>query len=96
MLARDRHRLSREDAQQIERRDDSDEVPLRDDENAAELWGSERGEFVTALARPARSTSTMHPIDAQYADDLPTVWLDARPAAIDAALDSIRAVHAQQ
>ena len=69
---------------------------LRDDENAAELWGSERGEFVTALARPARSTSTMHPIDAQYADDLPTVWLDARPAAIDAALDSIRAVHAQQ
>lgn len=66
---------------------------LRDDEHAAELWDSERGEFVTALARPARSASTMHHIDAQYADDQGAVWLDAKPAAIEAALDSIRAVH---
>ena len=68
---------------------------LRDDEHAAELWDSERGEFVTALARPARRTSTMHPIDARYADDQGPVWLDARPAVIEAALDSIRAVHGQ-
>lgn len=68
---------------------------LRDDENAAELWDSDLGEFVTAQARPARRTSTMHPIDAQYADDQGPVWLDARPAVIEAALDSIRAVHGQ-
>lgn len=68
---------------------------LRDDEHAAELWDIERGEFVTALARPARSASSMHHIDAQYADDQGAVWFDAKPAAIEAALDSIRAVHGQ-
>ena len=68
---------------------------LRDDENAAELWDSVLGEFVTAQARPARRTSTMHTIDAQCADDQGAVWFDARPAVIEAALDSIRAVHGQ-
>jgi hypothetical protein len=68
---------------------------LRDDENAAELWDSDLGEFVTAQARPARRTSTMHTIDAQCADDQGAVWFDARPAVIEAALDSIRAVHGQ-
>ena len=68
---------------------------LRDDENAAELWDSVLGEFVTAQARPARRTSTMHTIDAQCADDQGAVWFDARPAVIEAALDSIRVVHGQ-
>lgn len=68
---------------------------LRDDENAAELWDSDLGEFVTAQARPARRTSTMHTIDAQCADDQGAVWFDARPAVIEAALDSISAVHGQ-
>ena len=60
-----------------------------------ECWDSERGEFVTAQARPAKRTSYRCRADEPYADDLPTVWLDARPAAIEAALDSIRAVHGQ-
>lgn len=68
---------------------------LRDDENAAELWDSDLGKFVTAQARPARRTSTVHTIDAQCADDQGAVWFDARPAVIEAALDSIRAVHGQ-
>lgn len=68
---------------------------LRDDQHAAELWDSERGEFVTAQARPAKRASSRYRADEPYADDLPTVWLDARPAAIEAALDSIRAVHGQ-
>lgn len=68
---------------------------LRDDENAAELWDSDLGEFVTAQARPARRTSTVHTFDAQCADDQGAVWFDARPAVIEAALDSIRAVHGQ-
>lgn len=68
---------------------------LHDDEHAAELWDSERGEFVTALARPAKRASSRYRADEPYADDPPTVWLDARPAAIEAALDSIRAAHGQ-
>lgn len=68
---------------------------LREDEHAAELWDSDLGKFVTALARSARRTSTLHTIDAQCADDQGAVWFDARPAVIEAALDSIRAVHGQ-
>jgi hypothetical protein len=62
-----------------------------DDAHAAELWDSHRGEFVTAQGRPAKRTSSKY-----RADDLSTIWLDARPAAFEAALDSIRAVHGQQ
>lgn len=69
---------------------------LRDDEHAAELWDSERGEFVTAQARPAKRVSTRGHADEPYAADLAAVWFDARPAAIEAALDSIRAVHGWQ
>lgn len=65
------------------------------DAHAAELWDSDGGEFFTEQARPAKRASSRCRADEPYADDLSTVWLDARPAAIEAALDSIRAVHGQ-
>ncbi|SIQ03056.1 Plasmid recombination enzyme [Janthinobacterium sp. TND4EL3] len=68
---------------------------LRDDEHAAELWDSDRGEFVTALARSAKRVSARGRAEEPYAADLAAVWFDAKPAAIEAALDSIRAVHGQ-
>jgi hypothetical protein len=67
-----------------------------DDAHAAELWDSDRGEFFTAQAKPAKRASSRYRADEPYADDLPTVWLDARPAATEAALDSIRAAHGRQ
>jgi hypothetical protein len=82
------------EGEQVQRHVDSYQR-LRDDEHAVECWDSERGEFVTAQARPAKRASSRCRADEPYADDLPTVWLDARPAAIEAALDSIRAAHGQ-
>ncbi|MEG1563486.1 MAG: hypothetical protein RR365_07135 [Bacteroides sp.] len=66
-----------------------------DGAHAVELWDSDCGEFFTAQARTAKRASSRYRADEPYADDLPTVWFDARPAAIEAALDSIRAVHGQ-
>jgi hypothetical protein len=62
----------------------------RDDEHRAEHWDIDLGEFVTAPATPARRNAarTSWP----EADDLGDVWHEARPAALDAAMASIRAV----
>lgn len=78
-----------EDAAGLSSNDDYERVS--DEAQAAEYWDSDLGEFVTMSATPAKRTTAR--TSWTDADDLPGLWLDARPGAIDAALDSIRAVH---
>lgn len=63
----------------------SDYERYRDDDHPAEHWDVDLGEFVTAPPVPARRTTW------RDAEDLGNSWHEARPAALDAAMASVRA-----
>lgn len=60
-----------------------------DDDHPAEHWDFDLGEFVTAPPVPARRNATR--TTWRDAEDLCNAWHEARPAALDAAIASVRA-----